>query len=285
MKDHDNLPAALYLVATPLGNLEDLTFRALRVLKSARWIAAEDTRVARKLLESQGISGAEIISLHEHSGPKKVEEVVAKLKNGESVAYFTDAGSPGISDPGSQLVAAAAAEGVAVVPVPGPSAPVALLSVAGFSATAFAFHGFFPRENGDRERLVSAWKSAGGVHVFFESPHRIREALKFLAQALPATPLVIGREMTKKFESFYRGTCAQLQERLGSEEPRGEYALALDVGEAPSEEGLPEAEAVALFGELAALGLSQKALVKVGQSHGLAKNRSYELALKALGKS
>lgn len=285
MKGQAKEPGTLYLVATPIGNLEDLTFRAPRVLKEVSWIGAEDTRESRKLLDSQGIQ-TELISFHEHSGPARVEALVHRLAGGESGAYISDAGTPGICDPGAPLVRAAAEAGIKVVPLPGASAPVALLSVSGFESSEFTFRGFFPREKAERREWADLARSMGGLHVFFESPHRIREALEFLAEAFPARPLVLGRELTKKFETIHRGTCAELSKRLGEEEPRGEYVLALDAGPAEARNaGLREEELVSLLAELAALGAGQKILLRVAISHGQAKNSAYAMALKALGKS
>lgn len=281
-KDQEKLPPGLYMVSTPIGNLEDLSFRAVRVLGGAHWVAAEDTRESRKLLDSQGIS-TELISLHEHSGPKRIEELVERLKAGESGAYVSDAGTPGLCDPGAELVATAAEAGVAVYPIPGASAPVALLSVSGLKGSDFAFHGFFPREK--REEFLKKVGGRGGLHLFFESPHRIKDCLKALVKHYPEKQIVVGRELTKKFETIYRGSVAEVAERIGGEEPRGEYVLALDLGEAPEERaGLGEAEIRALLSELAALGASQKTLTRVAMSHGLAKNAAYSLALEILGK-
>jgi 16S rRNA (cytidine1402-2'-O)-methyltransferase len=285
MKGQAKEPASLYLVATPLGNLEDLSFRALRVFKEVAWIAAEDTRMSAKLLQSQGIS-TPLISFHEHSGEGRVEELLRRLQAGDSGAYISDAGTPGICDPGAPLVRAAAEAGVKVVPVPGPSAPITLLSVSGFEGSDFTFHGFFPRENAGRRRWAARAAAIGGLQVFFESPHRIKETLLFLEEAFPERHLVLGRELTKKFESIHRGTCQEVAGRLAEEEPRGEYVLALSL--APAEErpaGLRAEELEGLFTELASLGAGQKILVRVGLSHGLPKNAAYALALKALGKA
>jgi len=280
MKDQEKLQPGLYMVSTPIGNLEDLSFRACRVLANCQWIAAEDTRETRKLLDSQGIK-TELVSLHEHSGPRKVEELAHRLANGETGAYVSDAGTPGLCDPGADLVRAAAAMGVLVVPVPGPSAPVTLLSACGFSGSEFSFRGFFPRENKERAAWAKQASASGGLQLFFESPHRINECLEFLASSFPAAPLVVGRELTKKFETITRGLATEVATKLLAEEPRGEYVLALDLP--PAEEGatsLKLEEIKALLGELAALGASQKTLTRVGMSHGLAKNAAYELALK-----
>jgi len=255
------------------------------VFKEVAWIAAEDTRTSAKLLQSQGIS-TPLISFHEHSGPGKVEALMQRLNAGESGAYISDAGTPGICDPGAPLVRAAAEAGIVVVPVPGPSAPIALLSVSGFDGSEFTFRGFFPRDNGDRKRWADQAELGGGLQVFFESPHRIKETLLFLKERFGGRALVLGRELTKKFETIHRGTCQEVAERLAEEEPRGEYVLALELPPAEARPaGLKPEAAAALLEELAALGANQKILVRVGLSHGLTKNAAYALALKALGKS
>jgi 16S rRNA (cytidine1402-2'-O)-methyltransferase len=270
------------MVSTPIGNLEDLTFRAARVLQGAHWVAAEDTRESRKLLESQAIS-TNLISLHEHSGPKKIQELVEKLKSGETGAYVSDAGAPGLCDPGADLVREAAAAGIKVYPVPGASALVALLSVSGFKGSEFAFHGFFPREK--REAFGKKTAAQGGLHLFFESPHRIQECLAFLGKTFPEAPLVVGRELTKKFETITRGTAGGVAEKLAKEEPRGEYVLALELPKAEeSATGLSAGEISALLEDLARLKADQNTLVRVAMSHGRAKNSAYSLALEILGK-
>lgn len=274
------LTPGLYMVATPIGNLEDLGFRALRVLGQADWIAAEDTRESRKILEAHGLS-TPLISFHEHSNPRKAQELVEKLQQGERGAYISDAGTPGISDPGAVLVKAAAEAGIPVHPVPGASAPVALLSASGFSATAFKFHGFFPREKKERESWAERAESEGGVHVFFESPHRFRETGQFLATRFAHKDCVVGRELTKRFETITRGSAAKVAELLAKEEPRGEYVVALDLG-APKSEEKSVAEVEELLKELGQNGASQRVLTRVAMSHGMAKNAAYDLALKCV---
>lgn len=286
MKDQaqDRLAPGLYMVATPIGNLEDLSFRALRALKHADWIAAEDTRETKKLLNAYDVNTA-TVSLHDHSSPRKIAELVEKLKSGETGAYVSDAGTPGISDPGAELAAAARAAGVPVYPVPGASAPVALLSAAGFQETTFTFHGFFPRESAERRSWISNVKDLGGVHVFFESPHRFRECLAALQKQIPEAKAVVGRELTKKFETISAGNVEELAKALSAEEPRGEYVIGLQLPAAvePSEEDLVQ-NARVLLEELAALGASQKVLTRVGIAQGLAKNRAYSLSLEILKK-
>ncbi|MGZ3683996.1 MAG: 16S rRNA (cytidine(1402)-2'-O)-methyltransferase, partial [Bdellovibrionota bacterium] len=220
------LAHGLYVVATPIGNLEDLTFRALRVLREAGWVAAEDTRETRKLLDHYGVSTT-LHSLHEHSTRARIDELVTSLANGGTGAYVSDAGTPGLCDPGADLVTACVAAGIPVYPVPGASAPLALLSVGGFSESAFTFQGFFPREKKEREAWGAEASGRGGLQLFFESPHRIQGALAYLAERFPHASLVVGRELTKRFETITRGTCAAVAAMIGTEEPRGEYVLAI----------------------------------------------------------
>jgi 16S rRNA (cytidine1402-2'-O)-methyltransferase len=279
-------PATLYLVGTPIGNLEDLTFRALRTLRQVRWVAAEDTRETRKLLESQGIQN-QLFSLHEHSADAKVASLVERLSQGDSGAYVSDAGTPGICDPGAALVRAAAAAGIRIVPIPGASAPVTLLSVAGSDYSAFSFSGFFAREKSDRKIWGEKALLTGGLHVFFESPHRIQGTLEFLSEAFPLGRLVVGRELTKKFETITRGTCQEVHLQIGEEEPRGEYVLSLELplAEEARPEGLSGPKLEAHLADLVELGANQKILLRVAMAHGQSKNTAYAMALKALGKS
>ena len=198
----------------------------------------------------------------------------------------SDAGTPGLCDPGSALVAACVQEGISVYPVPGASALAALLSVAGFSEAGFTFHGFFPRENRDRAAWAEKALGAGGLHLFYESPHRVRSTLTFLAERFPEAPLVVGRELTKRFETLSRGLCSELERKLGKEEPRGEYALALLLPPAlEPKAGLQEEEIRALVKELAELGASRKVIQRTAMSHGLRKNEAYKLSLECLEKT
>jgi 16S rRNA (cytidine1402-2'-O)-methyltransferase len=275
------LAPALYVVATPIGNLEDLGFRALRVLRQCNWIAAEDTRQTRKLLDHYGIQ-AGVHSLHEHSTRARILELVEQLKGGGSGAYVSDAGTPGLCDPGPGLVSACVEAGVPVVPVPGASAPMALLSILGFSDTGFTFHGFLAREKKEREEWAERAEGIGGLQVFFETPHRILGALEFLRARFPERPAVVGRELTKRFETITRGTCESVARELAAEEPRGEYVLAVSLPAAEKTE--PSAESFRGFvKELAELGASQKVLVRALVSHGLRKNEAYRLALEVGG--
>lgn len=278
----DRLAPGLYIAATPIGNLEDLTFRALRAFREANFIAAEDTRETRKLLNAYGIN-TPLLSLHEHSGPQKIAEITEKLKSGQTIVYVSDAGTPGISDPGADLVAAAGAEGITIFPLPGASAPVALLSVSGFSGSKFSFHGFISRKASEQEEWLKAIAAEGGIHVFFESPHRVAGTFESLAKIAPQAQLVVGRELTKKFETISRGSVAAVTEKLSGEDPRGEYVLAISFPEEGAEND-DESETLDLLKGLAEDGANHKVLTKVGISRGLSKNRAYEIGLQLLKK-
>jgi 16S rRNA (cytidine1402-2'-O)-methyltransferase len=216
----------LYVVATPIGNLEDITLRALRVLKEVALIAAEDTRHTRKLLARYEIE-TPLLSFHEHSPPARLQEILRRLESGESVALVTDAGTPGISDPGAVLVRAAHEVGISVVPVPGPSAVTAALSVSGFSAARFRFEGFPPRKAGARTRFFETLKEVEEPIVLFESPHRLLQTLQTAYQVLGARPLTLCREMTKQFEQIWHGTLSEAITYWQQQTPRGEFVLVI----------------------------------------------------------
>ena len=233
------MAGTLYVVATPIGNLDDLSPRALATLRSVAWIACEDTRRSGKLLERHGIE-ARTISCHRFNEQERVEAVLPILRRGDSVALVSDSGTPGISDPGSILVRSAALEGIAVVPIPGPSAVAALLSVSGIPADRFVFDGFLPSRAGERRRRLRELGREARTVVVFEAPHRIRRALQDVGSILGDRPLVLGREMTKRHETILRGTAEDLGRVLGAGEVKGEIVLAFP-GTTGSEEG-PEDE-------------------------------------------
>ncbi len=202
----------LYVVATPIGNLEDVTLRALRILKEVQAIYCEDTRHTRQALDQWQIKTL-CVSLHQHSSPAKLQEVVARLSRGENIAYVTDAGTPGISDPGGKLVEAVVRAGFVAVPIPGPSAVVSALSVSGFATDHFTFLAFPPLKG--RENFWKRVLAREGTFVFYESPHRTKKALEELIKlGAGERPCVVARELTKKFETVYRGNVAQVLEKL-----------------------------------------------------------------------
>src|SRR6201994_991591 len=196
--------STLYLVATPIGNLEDITLRALRVLKECDVVAAEDTRHSGQLLKHFGISKP-MLSYFQFNEARRSEEIIERLRGGEKVALVTDAGSPGISDPGERVVKAAIAAGFRVESVPGPSALVAALTASGLPADEFQFIGFLPHKSGQRRNKLESLKSFAGTLVLYESPYRIEKLLGELNEVYPARQLVLAREISKKFEEFLRG--------------------------------------------------------------------------------
>lgn len=225
-------PGTLYVCATPIGNLGDVTFRLLEVLRRADRVLAEDTRRARRLLAAYGIA-ARVVSCHEYNEVERAEEVAGWLAREEVVALLTDAGTPGVADPGARLVARIAAAGWPVVPVPGPSAALAALSVAGIPAARVLFEGFLPRAAARRRQRMASWRAWEGAVVFFEAPHRLHKVLADLLDLLPDGYLVVARELTKQHEEIRRGLVARLVPELLRVAPRGEYTLVLAPPAAP----------------------------------------------------
>jgi len=222
----------LYLVATPIGNLEDVTLRALRVLREADLVLAEDTRRTRVLLDRHAIA-ARPVSLHAHNEAARTAEVLAALAAGRDAALVSDAGTPLVSDPGERLVAAAIAAGHAVVPVPGPSAVLAALAGSGLAPVPFAFLGFPPRRAGERALRFAAWRGRPETLVLFESPNRVAATLRALAEALGDRPACVARELTKLHEEWARGSLSALAERFAGG-ARGEVTIVVGGG-APGE--------------------------------------------------
>jgi 16S rRNA (cytidine1402-2'-O)-methyltransferase len=216
----------LYVVATPIGNLEDITLRALRVLKEVDLVACEDTRRTRGLLTHFGIH-APVTSYFEHNKVAKGEVLLRALREGKSVALVTDAGTPGISDPGFLLVRAARDAGIHVAPVPGPSAVIAALSAAGVPADRFVFDGFLPVKPGRRLHRLEALRALEMTIVCYESPHRILASLEAIAQVFGDIEIVVARELTKQFEEILRGTPARLRDHFAEGEVRGEFTLVI----------------------------------------------------------
>ena len=225
-------PGTLYVVATPIGNLEDMTLRALRVLKEVDLVACEDTRRTRTLLTHFGIH-VPVTSYFEHNKLTKGEALLRTLRDGKSVALVTDAGTPGISDPGFLLVKAAREAGVTVVPIPGPSAVVAALSAAGVPADSFVFDGFLPVKPGRRLHRLETLKAMEMTVVCYESPHRILASLEAIGQVFGAAQVVAARELTKQFEEIVRGTAAELRERFAAGPVRGEFTLIIPYTKRP----------------------------------------------------
>ena len=217
-----SMSGTLFVVATPIGNLEDITLRALRVLREADIIAAEDTRRTSRLLAHHVIT-TKTISFHQHNTRSRVPQLIARLRAGGRVALVTDAGTPGVSDPGLELVNACVAEGIPVDPVPGASAPLAAAVAAGFSLTPFTLLGFPPTKACDRTAWFKAAYSVNGTFCFFESPHRIARTMREAAAFWGERQIVIARELTKIHQEFLRGSAQELSARL--ESPRGEFTI------------------------------------------------------------
>jgi 16S rRNA (cytidine1402-2'-O)-methyltransferase len=225
-------PGTLYVVATPIGNLEDITLRALRTLKEVALVACEDTRRTRTLLSHFGVH-VPVTSYFEHNKRVKGEVLLRALREGKSVALVTDAGTPGISDPGFLLVKEARAAGIPVTPIPGPSAVIAALSAAGVPADRFVFEGFLPVKAGRRLNRLRALRELEITVVCYESPHRILATLEAIAEVFGEAPLVVGRELTKQFEEIVEGTASALRERFTTGTARGEFTVVIPYTKGP----------------------------------------------------
>lgn len=241
------VPGTLYLVATPIGNLEDITLRALRVLRECDVVAAEDTRHTGLLLHHFGISKP-MLSYFQFNEAKRGEEILDRLARGEKVALVTDAGTPGISDPGERVVRAALARGLRVEAAPGPCALIAALTSAGLPTDEFHFAGFLPHKSGQRLRFLEGLSTTRGTLVFYESPYRIVKLLEELQTVWPGRLVVIMRELTKKFEERLQGTPGELLERVKNRSLKGEFVVLVAAETAPAsklqgaEDDLPATE-------------------------------------------
>jgi 16S rRNA (cytidine1402-2'-O)-methyltransferase len=266
----------LYVVGTPIGNLEDITHRALRVLREADLIACEDTRQTRKLLDHYQIS-TPTLSYHEHNEAARAEELVRKLEDGVNIAQVSDAGMPGISDPGYRLIKLAIDRGITVVPIPGASALVTALVGSALPTDAFEFHGFLPAKRGQRRSALEAFARAGHTIVVYEAPHRIRETLEDIVAVLgPGRPVVVARELTKIHEEFIRGTATEVLSQVQSRELKGEITLLIGAGEARPSAAEPVDLGTRLGEIMREQKLDEKAALKVlAKEQGLAKSELY----------
>jgi len=272
----------IVLVGTPIGNLGDLSPRAAEVLAAADVICCEDTRHTRKLLTHAGVTPRRLLAVHEHNEAAAAPSVIAMAAGGATVAVVTDAGLPGISDPGGRLVRAAIEAGVAVEVVPGPSAALAALVVSGLAADRFCFEGFLPRKGGERGARLESIASEHRTVVLFEAPHRVRQTAAQLAQACGGDRQVaIARELTKVHEEVWRGTLAGAVGHLGESEPRGEYVLV--VGGVPAAgEGTagPDEIRVRLAARLAAGEDRKEAVAAVAVDLGVPKRAVYDVSVR-----
>jgi 16S rRNA (cytidine1402-2'-O)-methyltransferase len=234
----------LYLVATPIGNLEDITYRAVRVLNEVDAIACEDTRQTRKLLDHYSIQKP-VVSYHEHNESERAIELASRMAAGESVALVSDAGVPLVSDPGYRLVRAAIEMGIPVHPVPGPSAALAALSASGLPTDSFRFSGFLPVKPGQRVKALEAIRDEQATVIFYEAPHRILEALQVIDETLGNRPVVAARELTKIHEEFLRGTAREIYDALAARDSiKGEFTLLIGKAAGPPPDDTPLDDAV-----------------------------------------
>lgn len=223
------LPGTLYLVATPIGNLEDITLRAIRTLKECDVVAAEDTRRSGQLLRHFGIQKP-LLSYFQFNEAKRSEEIIERLKRGEKVALVTDAGTPGISDPGERVVQAALKAGLRVESVPGACALVAGLTASGLPTDEFHFIGFLPHKSGQRRKQLESLRHVSGTLVLYESPYRVDKLLTELSEIYPERQVVLARELTKKFEEYLRGTPKELIAKIANRSLKGEFVVMIQAG-------------------------------------------------------
>jgi 16S rRNA (cytidine1402-2'-O)-methyltransferase len=268
----------LYIVSTPIGNLEDITLRALRILKEVDLIAAEDTRHTLKLLSHYGISKP-LISYWGEKEKVKADEVLKRLVSGRSVALVSDAGTPGISDPGSVVIRKALEEGIAVVPVPGPAAIIAALTLSGFSAEEFVFSGFLPARQAQRRKALTDLAFEKRTIVLYESPHRLLESTADMAEIFGARRAAVVKEITKIHEEVMRGAMTELYALLRETKVAGEYVVVIE----GRQEGTDMCREEDALGEIAALmkkGLGRKEAVKrIAEQYGLSKKELYDRSL------
>lgn len=278
-----NDKGVLYIVATPIGNLDDISFRAISILKAVHVVAAEDTRHSLRLFNHFGID-TKLIAYHDHSSDKQVERLLRHLDEGSDIALVSDAGTPLISDPGYRIVKIAREQGVKVVPVPGPSAPIVALSAAGLATDRFSFEGFLPHKSGARIKSFEAIKANAGTSVFFESPHRIADAIKDAVAVLGAErSAVMARELTKTFETFIGPDLQHIQQAIADDanQSRGEIVLLIGpLPTAPKGENVSvSADALKVATVLAAELPTKQAAALASNITGESKKKLYELIL------
>jgi len=278
-KTQGSKPGTLYVVSTPIGNLEDITLRALKVLKGVDIIAAENVAHTRKLCKHHGIK-TKLVSYNQHNQKVKTPELIKMLRSGSDSAIVTDAGTPGISDPGAYLINRAHSEGVIVTPIPGPSAVIAALSVSGMPTEKFVFLGFLPNRSGKRKKYLKGLISEKRTMVFFEAPHRIKSMLADLKEIMGDRQMVCIREMTKVFEETKRAPISVISAELNRNRPRGEYTLVLEGSREDENTTLPEGVSNRIEKLLQENRLSTKDIAGlVARDEGLAYRQIYKECL------
>lgn len=281
------MPGTLYLVATPIGNLADITHRAIDVLNNVELIACEDTRHTRKLLQHYGI-GTKTVSYHEHNEQERARQLVELLREGKDVAVVSDAGTPSISDPGYRLVRAAIENDMQVVPVPGPSALISALIAAGLPTDEFFFGGFLPARSNARRTRLNELRSVPGTLIFYEAPHRLAETLRDALETIGEREAVVARELTKLHEEIRRGRLSELAEHYLKKEPRGEIVLLIDrtVFETTTHEADRAQMISSLVDQLERDGLDHRAALKrAARELGLSRAEAYRRLIAERGKS
>ena len=271
-----NYPDMLYVVATPIGNLEDISLRAIRTLKEVCLIAAEDTRKTRILLNKYDIS-TKLTSYYEHSKQTKTATLLDRLINDENIAIVSEAGMPGISDPGYELIQAAIENGINVVPIPGPSAVTTALVVSGLPVSEFTYIGFLPRKKAERKKLLELIADEPRTIVAFEAPHRIKASLSDIKEILGARQIAVCRELTKLHEEVFRGSVAQAIEHFDN--PRGEFTLVIE-GKTKEEQAIDVSAIKEELKQLKKSGIKAKeATVKISKEHGITRKQVYDIWL------
>lgn len=268
--------SVLYIVATPIGNLEDISLRAIRVLREVNLIAAEDTRKTRRLLARYDI-GTPMTSYYEHSKRSKLEYILERLKQ-EDIALVSEAGMPGLSDPGYELVTAASERGIRVVPIPGPSAVITALVVSGLPTDRFTYLGFLPHKTAARKRLLESAVSEPGSIVVLETPHRLRAALEDIKLVLGDRRIAVCRELTKRFEEVYRGTVSQASEHFRT--PRGEFTLVIEGKRAPKQPPMTAEIEEQLHYQYLSGATAKEAIARIAGETGLPRKELYRTWLK-----
>lgn len=278
-RSDSTLAPGLYLVGTPIGNLEDITQRALRVLKEADLIACEDTRHTQQLLNHFGI-GTRTTSYHEHNEITRAPELVAQLEQGSRIALVTDAGMPGVSDPGFRLIDLAIRHHIPVIPVPGPAAFLAALVASGLATDSFSFEGFLPAKRGQRRAILEEIRNSPQTQIFYEAPHRVKETLQDVVEVLgPDRHLVLAREITKIHEEFLRGSAHEVLEQL-KERPEIRGEITLLIGKADEKQSAEKVETQTLRHRLEQIMSNEKldekaALKKLAKQMGISKSEAY----------
>jgi 16S rRNA (cytidine1402-2'-O)-methyltransferase len=269
----------LYIVATPIGNLEDMSFRAVRILQSVDYIAAEDTRHTGKLLNHFQIKVPQI-SYHEHNQKQRIPELLDKLKAGKNIAVVTDAGMPGISDPGYEMVKAAIENGVRVVPIPGANAAITALSAAGLLTERFVFEGFLPSKEKERQQRLDLLEIEARTMILYESPHRLEKTLADLANCLGSDrAIALGRELTKLHEEFWRGTIGEALSYYQSVPPQGEFTLVI-AGKSEATEEISDTTLKTELENLLKQGMSRSEATRImAEQTSVSRRKIYQLAL------